>query len=103
MTSESHLVCSHEHRITGSVKLALSIENGGGILADDMGLGKSLTTLSAIVGSLDHAKEYSNSKEPSQSLTSQDLVLIKPASKSTLVVVPSACRFFAQETFALTG
>lgn len=77
-----------------------SIENGGGILADDMGLGKSLTMLSNIVGSLDHAQEYVNSKELPPGSICDDEVCFKPASKSTLVLVPSACRFIPQEVFS---
>lgn len=97
IVSDFHRVCSHQHRITGSIKSALSVEivkNGGGILADDMGLGKSLTMLSNIVGSLDHAQEYANSIELSRSSTSDDIVRVELASKSTLVVVPSARGFY---------
>lgn len=94
--SDFHPICS-QHRITGSVKLALPIENGGGILADDMGLGKSLTMLATIAGSLDHAQEYVNSKRLSQSSTCED-ICVKSASKSTLVIVPSDCRFISQKS-----
>ncbi|KAL1967715.1 hypothetical protein VTN77DRAFT_2972 [Rasamsonia byssochlamydoides] len=45
----------HEHVITGTRKSSPPNEAFGGILADDMGLGKSSTVLSAIVGSLDFA------------------------------------------------
>lgn len=96
--SDFQPVCSHQHRITGSVKSALPVENGGGILADDMGLGKSLTMLSTIVGSLDHAQKYANSKPLSQSSTWDDICYIKSASKSTLVVVPSDCRFYLKSS-----
>lgn len=75
------------------MKSALPIENGGGILADDMGLGKSLTMLSTIAGSLDLAQEYANSNRLSQSSTCDDMVRVTSASKSTLVIVPSDCRF----------
>lgn len=49
--------------------------------------------LSNIVGSLDHAQEYANSMELSQSSISDDIIRAELASKSTLVIVPSACRF----------
>lgn len=68
-------------------------ENGGGILADDMGLGKSLTTLSNIIGSLDHARDYSKSMVASPSTVSNTISPSRMTAKSTLVIVPSACKY----------
>lgn len=64
------------------------MDTRGGILADDMGLGKSLIMISAIIGSLSSALDYA------VSLTSKpgegsEVVL---AAKSTLVILPSACK-----------
>ena len=71
-------------------------ENGGGILADDMGLGKSLTTLSNIIGSLDHARDYSNFMVASTSTVSNTITPSRIAAKSTLVIVPSACEYLLE-------
>ena len=61
----------------------------GGILGDDMGLGKTLSMLAAIVVSLDDALRfaYNSTRAPIQYW--QDIT----PSKSTLVIVPSACQF----------
>jgi len=57
----------------------------GGILADDMGLGKSLTMISVIVSSLDRALEYAVANTHGI----QDLHRRIVPSKATLIVVPS--------------
>ncbi|RYN54412.1 hypothetical protein AA0118_g8668 [Alternaria tenuissima] len=53
-------------------------EARGGILADDMGLGKSLTMLSAIASSLQDAETFA--KQSSNVLT---------PSRATLIIIPS--------------
>ena len=62
----------------------------GGIIADDMGLGKSLTVLSAIMSTLDFARSFgeANGSSYSRDHNSQGF-----RSKSTLIVVPSTCEF----------
>ena len=60
----------------------------GGILADDMGLGKSLSMTSAIVASKDHALKFACSHE----LGAQPVAKQVVASRATLIVVPSACK-----------
>jgi SNF2 family DNA or RNA helicase len=74
---------SYQHIITGS-KSPTPDDFLGGILADDMGLGKSLTMLCAILGSLARASLY-GAQMPSVGHHS-----LRTA-KSTLIVVPSAC------------
>lgn len=56
----------------------------GGILADDMGPGKTLTTLAVIIGSIDRDGESS----------SQSSRQVRPvaASKASVVIVPSECK-----------
>ncbi|CAN9221899.1 unnamed protein product [Alternaria alternata] len=66
-----------QHVLTKSEALERR-EARGGILADDMGLGKSLTMLSAIASSLQDAEAFA--KEPPNVLT---------PSRATLIVVPS--------------
>lgn len=79
---------SHTHVITGT-KSGEMEEVTGGILGDDMGLGKTLSMLAAIVVSLDDALRfaYNSTRAPIQYW--QDIT----PSKSTLVIVPSACQF----------
>lgn len=60
-------------------------ERGGGILADEMGMGKSLSILSLIVKTLDDARNWAVEEEKN-SEKSKDLHY----SGSTLVVVSSA-------------
>lgn len=79
---------SYQHIITG----ARSPERKdffGGIIADDMGLGKSLTMLSAIVGTLNNAVNHACSMTTGPYDPGRNIV----AAKSTLIIVPSACRF----------
>jgi hypothetical protein len=75
--------------ITGSKRQVVPENNLGGIISDEMGMGKSLTMLSAIVGSRADAESFARSK-------GRDLVpkgVQKPASKATLIVVPSVCKW----------
>ena len=57
----------------------------GGILADDMGLGKSLTMLTAIAASLPDAYRFVTTKTDGN-LNKEML----PNARSTLIIVPSA-------------
>lgn len=75
---------SYYNVITGKEEVARPPEVLGGILADMMGLGKTLSILALIVGSLDHAREFGNQSPP-------ELDGEKPLvrnSKSTLLVAP---------------
>jgi SWI/SNF-related matrix-associated actin-dependent regulator of chromatin subfamily A3 len=64
------------------------VDAPGGIIADDMGLGKTLSMLAAVVASATQAIEYAFSSTRAPALHWQDIT----PSKSTLVVVPSACK-----------
>jgi SNF2-related domain len=85
MLANRPLNCSYQHIITGA-KSPDPNDCLGGILADDMGLGKSLAMLCAIMGSLDRASEYA-----SQSSNAQAPLDGPMRAKSTLIIVPSAC------------
>jgi hypothetical protein len=76
-----------EHQISGQRQYIPPCVSAGGILADVMGLGKTLTVLSAIVHSMDEACHFTL---PSGE-TCVDSHLTYPT-KATLVVVPSARR-----------
>jgi SNF2 family DNA or RNA helicase len=85
---QTHKKCSYEHLITGSKRQVIPNNNLGGIIFDEMGMGKSLTMLSAIVDSLTAAESFAQSGR--RDLASKGFR--KPASKATLVVVPSSCK-----------
>jgi SWI/SNF-related matrix-associated actin-dependent regulator of chromatin subfamily A3 len=57
-------------------------EPKGGIIADDMGLGKSLTILSAIASSLNSAAEFASNWKSGESNA-------QVPSRATLIMVPS--------------
>ena len=87
----SHLyIISYQHTIVGTRRTTRPDERCGGILADDMGLGKSLTTLSTIVGSLHRAQDYAESSAQPQPSNCNAKKSAKPAGKATLIIVPSA-------------
>ena len=72
--------------ITGKEERIKPPEVLGGILADMMGLGKTLTVLSLVVGSLEEAKEWAK-LEPPAPKTAEDAPLTLN-SKTTLLVSP---------------
>ncbi|KAK6819490.1 hypothetical protein PG987_015973 [Apiospora arundinis] len=76
------------HRVTEARAPTQPEERGGGVLADEMGTGKSLATLALITRTLDSAREWLEQKQNTQA--SHDH--IKHFSAATLVVVPSAPR-----------
>ncbi|KAK4210366.1 SNF2 family N-terminal domain-containing protein [Rhypophila decipiens] len=78
-------VTGYRHAITGA-KSRTADDSPGGILADDMGLGKSLTMIAAIIGSLDRAADYA-SQNGNADLT--DAGSISPFLRATLIIVPS--------------
>jgi SWI/SNF-related matrix-associated actin-dependent regulator of chromatin subfamily A3 len=61
----------------------------GGILADDMGLGKTLTMIATIMTTTLHAERFVEGKLRSHENTKAPMIPVK----STLIIVPSACRF----------
>ncbi|PYH29360.1 DEAD/DEAH box helicase [Aspergillus neoniger CBS 115656] len=72
----------HCHTITGNLFLEASVGPLGGILADTMGLGKTVTTLSTIASTLHHARECSENISTHRSACTRVV-------KATLVVVPN--------------
>ncbi len=73
--------------MTGATSLTKLSEAGGGVLADDMGMGKSLSILSLVAKTSARADEwfYGGGEEQSQGLNSS-----KQRSKATLIIVSSA-------------
>ncbi|KAE8382709.1 P-loop containing nucleoside triphosphate hydrolase protein [Aspergillus bertholletiae] len=72
------------HVITSNEQRAQPDESGGGILADEMGMGKSLTTLVLIAKTLREAGQW---VEDTKSLSGTSLA--EMPTRATLVVVPS--------------
>ncbi|KAM0210012.1 hypothetical protein ACHAQD_009889 [Fusarium lateritium] len=75
----------YQHIFTGA-KRPRQEEAEGGIIADDMGLGKSLVILSTIASSLDRAASFVAS-ESQQNSTEQQY---KTPSRATLILAPSS-------------
>ena len=84
MTLTTFFRLSYQHIITGA-KSRDPQDTCGGILADDMGLGKSLMMLSAIAGSIAQAFDYAKSLTSLPGISSDPII----AARSTLLVVPS--------------
>ncbi|KLO90158.1 related to promoter binding protein RUSH-1alpha [Fusarium fujikuroi] len=74
------LTTLYRHRITGAESTDCPDELGGGILADDMGMGKSLSTLALIAETLPLAHSWFQDIPAGSS---------KALSRATLVIVPS--------------
>lgn len=79
---------SYQHLISG-IKSRTLDDAKGGILADDMGLGKSLVMISTIAGSLERAHTFSVSEKNAPASGNRPIV----ASKATLIIAPSPCMF----------
>ncbi|KAK7998320.1 hypothetical protein PG989_006360 [Apiospora arundinis] len=74
------------HRVTEAKSPTQPEERGGGVLADEMGTGKSLATLALITRTLDSAREWLKEKQNTPTPTTK----IKHFAAATLVIVPSA-------------
>ncbi|KXJ92571.1 SNF2 family N-terminal domain-domain-containing protein [Microdochium bolleyi] len=74
------------HKISKTIATERPTEKGGGVLADEMGMGKTLTTISLIAKTLSQASEYVTEMQNSEHHTGKAHIY----SHSTLIVVPSA-------------
>jgi SNF2 family DNA or RNA helicase len=86
-----HLLTVHsvfEHKISGKLRHVPPCTSAGGVLADVMGLGKTLTMISAII----HSKDEGVCFALPSSKFSVDDDLTYPL-KATLVVTPSARKY----------
>lgn len=82
----------YRHNITGATNPEPD-ETRGGILADEMGLGKSLTMLAAVIASLQTASNFAASENVRTESDESPTI----AAKSTLIIVPSACKAFPKK------
>ncbi|KIW77958.1 hypothetical protein Z517_07791 [Fonsecaea pedrosoi CBS 271.37] len=76
----------YRHKITGIESRTEPVEAGGGILADEMGMGKTYSILALIVRTLEEARKWSNDPDVH---TAEEIIPTKILSRATLVVVPS--------------
>ncbi|KAK3349252.1 SNF2 family N-terminal domain-containing protein [Lasiosphaeria hispida] len=74
------------HRITRTRSLFRPEEMGGGVLADEMGMGKTLSTLALVIETLEAGQEWAKQKQGEEHTSAK----VQQYSHSTLVVVPSA-------------
>ncbi|KAB5577889.1 SNF2 family domain-containing protein [Coniochaeta sp. 2T2.1] len=74
------------HCITKQRSTVRPDEKGGGVLADEMGMGKSLAILALIIRTLDRAREWADNHRSDEQSHSGSYTY----SHSTLVIVPSA-------------
>ncbi|KAH6895916.1 SNF2 family N-terminal domain-containing protein [Thelonectria olida] len=73
------------HRITETKSTTRPEEKGGGILADEMGMGKSLSILALIINTLKEGRKWAAIKK-SEDLVHSD---VRDYAHSTLIIVPS--------------
>ncbi|KAI8635199.1 hypothetical protein F5Y19DRAFT_469074 [Xylariaceae sp. FL1651] len=74
------------HQVTKTRSTILPEERGGGVLADEMGMGKSLCLLALLLETLDEGQKWAQERQNEEYRNST----VKRYSRSTLVVVPSA-------------
>jgi SWI/SNF-related matrix-associated actin-dependent regulator of chromatin subfamily A3 len=82
---------SFEHDITGTRTADVPLETLGGILADDLGLGKTLTVLSTILRTAKMSKSYAEENNESIAVSKgNEISSDQVFSRATLVIVPSS-------------
>ncbi|KAI6520061.1 hypothetical protein MCOR10_006466 [Pyricularia oryzae] len=77
------------HRLTGKQQKDVPEELGGGILADDMGMGKSLTSLALVADTLELAMEWRKEGDMAGETQTSKRPRRAQRSKATLIIVPS--------------
>jgi len=73
------------HKVSKTISTELRPEKGGGVLADEMGMGKSLTMIALIIQTLLEAHQTAMEMQSS----GQHIGIANHFVHSTLVVVPS--------------
>jgi SNF2 family DNA or RNA helicase len=76
------------HSVTKARSRVQHEEKGGGILADEMGMGKSLSILALIVKTMEGGRSWAEEQKTAEAVNA-----IKIHSRATLVVVSSAREF----------
>jgi hypothetical protein len=87
------------HKITNHRSQLDPEEKGGGVLADEMGMGKTLSILALVMSTLEKARDWALSHAQSEP---PSVAVPNRRSRATLIVVSSACElsrlryFYAQ-------
>ena len=80
-------MCSrYIHQVTKTRSTVQPEEKGGGVLADEMGMGKSLCLLALVLDTLDEGRRWAEETQKQEHHSSR----IQKYSHATLVIVPSA-------------
>ncbi|KAL8376886.1 hypothetical protein RB595_007831 [Gaeumannomyces hyphopodioides] len=81
----------YKHKLTGTEMADPPSDLGGGILADDMGMGKSLSSLALIMRSLKDAEAWAREDDYQRQQSNRAKRTCRPRRcKATLILVPSA-------------
>jgi SNF2 family DNA or RNA helicase len=75
------------HRITKTRSAVRPVEKGGGILADEMGMGKTLSILALVINTVKGGHEWAENCRQEELAQSH----IHQHSHSTLIIAPSGC------------
>lgn len=78
----------YRHKITKARRPVRPEEKGGGILADEMGMGKSLSILALAMKTLDDGVEWATQSRDDEESNKPQVKY----SRSTLIVVSASCK-----------
>ncbi|KAJ6258640.1 DNA repair protein RAD5A [Drechslerella dactyloides] len=79
----------YENAVTGQRTTMLPSEQKGGIIADEMGMGKTLTTLSLIASTLEHKNQFRQAETEIDIFTMDENALKQPKGGSLVIATPS--------------
>ncbi|KAK6337936.1 hypothetical protein TWF696_001411 [Orbilia brochopaga] len=79
----------YENRVTGQRTTLLPSEQKGGIIADEMGMGKTLTVLSLIASSLEEKNIFKRTETEIDIFTMDENALKQPKGGSLVIATPS--------------
>jgi len=91
-TTNGALKCRFIHKITKIRSQIRPDEKGGGILADEMGMGKTLSILALLLQTLTHSHQWAQENKDSEFTQTG----IQQHCHATLVIVPSGRKFSSQ-------
>ncbi|KAF2474164.1 uncharacterized protein BDR25DRAFT_280932 [Lindgomyces ingoldianus] len=81
----------YRHSITNTISRITPVETGGGILADDMGMGKTLSILALILRTLEEAHSWVSEHNSTSDISPEAIVERKsrPRARATLIIASS--------------
>jgi hypothetical protein len=83
------MIQRYRHTVTNAISHIYHPEHGGGVLADDMGMGKSLSILSLVAKTSDQTDDWLHN---SQNGEDDSIGTTRTRVKATLIIVPSASK-----------